>query len=694
MWVQYIPQIMPMQKHMFHIQKRFAYYRFHKRVGKGSWVGYIERYKVPRSIENTQRLIYNYEASYCEKKLSCSWLWMLPKKLALSTTSDEVLNVWVYYRHKKKKGYHYLKVLKRLVDVGFCSSSDWRFKLITSRIQNKINTFLNLPRICFYYGKLKATAQLENVTKMLYNRLNSYMPYQLILILRAFSYCHLQDIYLFNKIRDILQPQIQSLPFYYLIKIVESYSSCLIHDYLYLNKIVEEIIYRMNMCNQEFVNNVNGPKYERMNNINRDTFLNNNHIDNSYSQINNNNCSNKIGIASMKSRNIMNSHVVTDNDKIKNKYENNDDYIDDYIDDNADDNADDITDDNTDDDSFYNLPSDDELIKYKQEQFNYYPNIKNIIDVGYYLSNLKFQNYIFYDYISKYIIYMLKEQNCLNPYFIEKVILSFHKIKINDIILYEYILKHIDIYFYDYPPSVLCNISSCLSSVLPLYYSSIYKILKKILLYINKNIDILDLSSLSTLCYFAHKLKINKNLQKDIFYNINKQLKRNDNKNNKSIYDISTIFEILSFHNLLDETSFQILCKHLHRHLESLEPYEFNKIMRALTNVQKHLKLNDEKIVNAIARNVIQQHELFHIIDYHQIAKMLLQSNLVKDIYKQDLIKYHNNLPFYSFDNLEIQHDLNKQVKPKSIYRYQKGTIYFSNKKYEQPYPLHQSLQH
>ncbi|SOV73981.1 conserved Plasmodium protein, unknown function [Plasmodium sp. gorilla clade G3] len=683
MWVQYILHIMPMEKPMFHIQKRFAYYRFHKRVGKGSWVGYIERYKVPRSIENTQRLIYNYEGSYCDKKLSCSWLWMLPKKLALSTTSDEVLNVWVYYRHKKKKTYHYLKVLKRLVDVGFCSSSDWRFKLITSRIQNKINTFLNLPRICFYYGKLKATAQLENVTKMLYNRLNSYMPYQLILILRAFSYCHLQDIYLFNKIRDILQPQIKSLPFYYLINIVESYSSCLIHDYLYLNQIVEEIIYRINMCNQVFVNNFSGHMSERMNNLYIDTRLNNKNIDNSKNELNNN----EIGMTPIKSRSFMSSHVsLYDKDEDKDEVEDKDkDEVED---------KDEDEDKDKDKDSFYNLPSDDDLIKYKQEQFNYYPNIKNIIDVGYYLSNLKFQNYIFYDYISKYIIYMLKEQNCLNPYFIEKVILTFHKIKINDIVLYEYILKHIDIYFYDYPPSVLCSISSCLSCVLPLYYSSIYRILKKILLYINKNIGILDLSSLSNLCYFVHKLNINKDLQKDIFSNINKQLKRNDNKNNKIIYDISTIFETLSFHNFLDETSFHILCKHLHRHLESLEPYEFNKIMRALTNAEKHLKLKDEKIVNAIARNVIQQHELFHIIDYHQIVKMLLQSNLLKDIYKLELIKYHNNLPFYSFDNLEIQDNENKQVKPKSIYRYQKGTIYFSNKKYEQPYPLHKSLEH
>ncbi|CRG94280.1 conserved Plasmodium protein, unknown function [Plasmodium gallinaceum] len=627
MIVEYFPKIVTKRKSFFQIQKRFAYYRFHKRVGKGSWNKYIERYKLPRSIENTQRLIFNYEATYSEKKLSSSWLWNLPKKIALATTSDEVLNVWVYYRHKRKKAYHYLKVLKRLVDVGKCSTSDWRFKLITSRIENKINTFLNLPRICYYYGKLKATAQLESITKMLNHRLNDYLPHQLLLILKGFSLCELQDKHLFNKIRDLLKPHISIIPFYYLTIIIESYSFCLIHDYLFFNLLTNEIIYRINLCNNKYLNVMNED-------------------------------------------NSTNLKIETSNELIEENTLNN------FNDENL----------------TYIIENEHALLKYKQDQFNYYPTMKNLIDIAYYFSNLKFQNYIFYDYISRYIIYMLKNSNCLNPHLIERVIFSFYKIKINDIKLFEHILKHIDTFIYDYPPSVLCAIGYYFSSLLPFYYSPINKIFKKMLLHIKKHMDILNLDSLSKLSSFVHKTKMDKKLQKDILFNINEQIKKNDNKNSKITYDIPRLTEILSYHDLIDETSFNILCKHLHSHLKYFEPCDFNRISRTLRNIKKKFNLCDEKIVNSIARNVIKQHDLFHVIDYHQTVNMLLEINAIKDIYKIYLIKHHNNISFYNFGELKLNYELPKEVK-KSIYRYKKGTIYFSNKKIEQEYPLYKSIE-
>ncbi|SBS93777.1 conserved Plasmodium protein, unknown function [Plasmodium malariae] len=622
------------------------YIMFHKRVGKGSWVKYVERYKIPRSIENTQRLIFNYEGSYSEKKLSCSWQWMLPKKIAQSTTSDEVLNVWVYYRHKRKKAYHYMKVLKRLVDVGTCSTSDWRFKLITSRIQNKINTFLNLPRICYYYGRLKATAQLENIIKILNHRLTSYMPHQLILILKAFSLCKLQDKYLFNRIRGLLQPHIKTVPFYYLTLIVESYSFCLIHDYLFFNQIANEIIYRLNLCNNKYVIK----------------------SDDHYDGVN--------ALTDEIPPNVISEKEGSQNRPVENGYEHGHNFVKDEK-----------------DSLKVILETDYALIKYKQEHFNYYPSMKNLIDISYFFSNLKFQHYLFFDYISMYIMYMLRtDQNCLTPYLIEKAVSSFYKLKINDIILFEHILKHIDIYIYDYPPSVLCSIGFYFSSILPVHYSEIYKIFKKIFLHVQKYMNILNLDSLTKYCCLIHKGTKNKKIQKEILSHINEEIKRNDNKNDKVVYDIPRIIEILSFHNCIDEDSFTILCKHLHIHLKHFEPCDFNRVARALLNVKIKQNIYDEKIINAIARNVIKHHDLFHIIDYHQTIKSLLKMNVVKDIYKIYLIKHHINVPFYGFDELKIDTQLPKEVK-KSVYRYKKGTIYFSNKKIEQEYPLYKSIE-
>ncbi|SBS82971.1 conserved Plasmodium protein, unknown function [Plasmodium ovale] len=641
MLVECLPSVLvPEKNNVFQIQKRFAYYRFHKRVGKGSWTKYVERYKLPRSIENTQRLIFNYEGTYSEKKLSSSWQWMLPKKIAQATTSDEVLNVWVYYRHKRKKAYHYMKVLKRLVDVGSCPTSDWRFKLITSRIQNKINTFLNLPRICYYYGILRATAQIENLSKMLNHRLNCYLPHQLILILRGFSLCKLQDKYLFNRIRDLLQPHIRTVSFHQLVLILQSYSSCLIHDFLFFEKLSNEAMHRMSLCSHA-------------------TF------DASY-------------------RYNMSDYTMSDNDA-------SDDAASDHGEEGR---------------SEYYIGGDTEnaplqsweiedarMIKIKQEHFSYYPSMSNLVDIAYYFSSLKFQNYPIYDQLSMYVMYMLKSgNNCLNPYFIEKIVISFCKIKINDIVLFEHILKHIDVYIYDYPPSVLSSIGCCFSSILPLHYSPIYRIYKKMLLHVHKNMHILNLDALTKYTSFVHRGTLNRELKREILLCVNEQIKRKENRNSKITYDVPRMMEVLSYHNCIDETSFNILCKHMHGNIKYFEPYDFNRGARALRNVKRKLNISDEKIVNSITRNVIREHDLFHTIDYYQTANSLLQINTMKDIYKIYITKHHNNIPFYGFDELKMDYDLPEEPK-KSIYRYKKGTIYYSNKRIQQQYPPYKSVE-
>ncbi|CAA9987882.1 conserved Plasmodium protein, unknown function [Plasmodium knowlesi strain H] len=617
-----IPHISSVRRRpLFHNQKRFAYYRFHKRVGKGSWSKYVERFKPPRSIENTQRLIFNYEPTYSEKKTSCSWLWLLPKKIAQATTSDEVLNVWVYYRHKRKKSYHYLKVLKRLVDVGTCSTDDWRFKLITSRVQNKINTFLNLPRICYYYGRLKATAQLEGMTKMINHRLSCYLPHQLILILRSFALCELQDKQLFCKIRDQLKPHVCTLSFSHLSAIVQSYASCMIHDFLFLSVLANEVMLRVKLCNER----TSGPLSEY-------------------------NAKVEGGVAEIPGA-LGESPLLRD------------------------------------------ISTENSLVQHKREQFSYYPQMESLVDIAVSFASLKFQNYLFFDYISRITIYMLRDahKNALNPYLLEKIATSFCKLKINDVVLFEHILRHIRIYTYDYPPQVLCTIGWLFSSILPLHYGAINRIYKKMMSHIYQNACILTMDSLTKFSSFVHKGTTNNRTKKEFLFRVNDLIKKSDNRHSKMMYDAPRLLEILSFHELLDQDSFQIICKHMHGNIKYFEPCDFNRAARALNHAKKKFNFEDEKIINALARNVIKQHDIFHIIDYHQFCKSILNTSGLKDTYKISLFKYHNSVPFFGFDELTLEGDVPVQEK-ENPHRYRKGTIRFANKKFEQEYPLHKSL--
>ncbi|CAJ1360360.1 unnamed protein product [Effrenium voratum] len=112
-------------------RKGTYFYRFHKLVGKANWRKYLERYMAPRALENRQRWIPTPYATYTQGKHAHSWNWRLPKGLAAATTADEVLEVWLQFRHKHpKRTFHYFKVLKRLTDVGGCDRGDWRLRFI------------------------------------------------------------------------------------------------------------------------------------------------------------------------------------------------------------------------------------------------------------------------------------------------------------------------------------------------------------------------------------------------------------------------------------------------------------------------------------------------------------------------------------------------------------------------------------
>ncbi|CAE8700824.1 unnamed protein product, partial [Polarella glacialis] len=102
-------------------RKGTFYYRFHKLVGKANWRKYTERFIAPRSLENRQRWIPTPFSTFSQGRQSFSWHWRLPKGLAEATSSDEVLEVWIQFRHKMpKRTFHYFKVLRRLSEVGGC----------------------------------------------------------------------------------------------------------------------------------------------------------------------------------------------------------------------------------------------------------------------------------------------------------------------------------------------------------------------------------------------------------------------------------------------------------------------------------------------------------------------------------------------------------------------------------------------
>ncbi|KAF8819403.1 hypothetical protein IE077_001064, partial [Cardiosporidium cionae] len=244
------------------IQQRSWYYRFQKRIGKGNWKHYIERYQRPPSLENKQRIVYNYRPQFLEAKAAASWRWILPKAIAKATTSEQILDCVVTYRNKRKTPRHYMEILQRLVDVGGCDPSDWRFQLIVTRVRRNVKRFIDLPQLCHYYAHLHATNELEKLVRFLLARLHLYTPKQLTLIADGFGMCHLYDSTIFKRLASQLTLQLSQMAssdmatvakknvhphrcFFFGWKIVGAFAATMDFNYKFLTLLSAEIQYRV-----------------------------------------------------------------------------------------------------------------------------------------------------------------------------------------------------------------------------------------------------------------------------------------------------------------------------------------------------------------------------------------------------------------------------------------------------------------
>jgi len=229
-----------------------GYYRFHKLIGKWNWRKYTERYLAPRALENRQRWRSSTSPSHGHVRESRSWFWRLPTALAKATTSDEVLEAWVQFRHKHpKRTYHYFKVLKRLVDVGGCDPTDWRLKLVTSRLHVVHRRVLNIPRLAKFYADLRVTDELEHLTRYLYPMLHKYSPQQLVLAAHAYGCAHLQDKRIFADVAHHLGPHLAVVTPSDLARLVQAFAAVEICNYPFLSLISAQLQVRIQQASMK-----------------------------------------------------------------------------------------------------------------------------------------------------------------------------------------------------------------------------------------------------------------------------------------------------------------------------------------------------------------------------------------------------------------------------------------------------------
>ncbi|UKK02186.2 hypothetical protein MACK_001541 [Theileria orientalis] len=136
--------------------------------------------------------------------------------------------------------------LKRLNEIKQIDISDWRFKLILSKVVKRARYFTDLPAVCYYLGNLKCVEAIEKVTYHLIERMEYYSPLQLGRIASAFSSCKLFNKYLFSLLSLRFTSLIDIASNSSIISVAQAFGNCMVYNFSLFNTVSFEFQRRVN----------------------------------------------------------------------------------------------------------------------------------------------------------------------------------------------------------------------------------------------------------------------------------------------------------------------------------------------------------------------------------------------------------------------------------------------------------------
>ncbi|KFH03052.1 hypothetical protein TGVAND_229620 [Toxoplasma gondii VAND] len=567
--------------------RRFFYYRFHKRIGKGNFNRYLEFYQKPRGIENTLRLRYNYTPTFTAKKRSEMWKVNLVKKIAHATDAKQVLDVWTYYRHRRtKRPYHYLLALQRLVEVGGCDPTDFRFRLIARGIYRTAKRFINLPRVCVYLAKLNATGDLQDLSRFLIPQVEAYFPFQLCLLAHAFGSVRLQDKVLFAAIDEALRPHLSELPAAMLVKLTQGYAGALVHNY--------GLLARVSLLLQQRVSRAATGEADPLTACDEED---------------------ETG-RTLSSKEPQGGSRQRETAKA----------------------AREITE--AEDDC---LEATEKKTVKRRHSGPLLPTLHHLLAFGRVCADLKYQDFGYLEMLSIQMQAAFRADLAVSssretfqrfsPFSVQELVEIFHRLKVNDVSLLLAALRHVQARMHDYPPSCVASIGFCTAQMLPCDASTVRQVHAHMLEVLQEAVPLLDLCSLGQLAAFAKKAKPRRNrsaLRSSVFEAVEARVLELQG-DGRTVFDVGRLLELLSLNGRrVSEEAFHILCRQAHRHLDLFEPQDFCRLARALARVkcqgsrgEQSEGLQASSLVNALARRTLRQEDEFSPRDFLSLLRSL-----------------------------------------------------------------------
>ena len=165
--------------------------------------------------------------------------------LAQATTPNHVLDAWIQFRYRQpKRIHHFMRTLKRLVEVGGCEASDWRLQVLLSRLRGGYKRVINYDILLKYFSDLRLYNEIEQLTKFVKPHIPLLKPGQLVSIMKSYGTCQLRDTAMLGLCMRYLGRDHSALSTKDLISIVSSLGGVEIRSTHLISLILSELLKR------------------------------------------------------------------------------------------------------------------------------------------------------------------------------------------------------------------------------------------------------------------------------------------------------------------------------------------------------------------------------------------------------------------------------------------------------------------
>ncbi|CDJ64545.1 hypothetical protein, conserved [Eimeria necatrix] len=474
--------------------------------------------------------------------------------------------------------------LERLVALGGCDPSGFRFRILCRDIIKAAKRFQNLPRVCWLLAQLRATAAVDRLSRHLKPQLPLLYPQQLVTAAAALGTARLQHKSLLNAIAAAVMPYLSEISAGDLLKLLQGYAGAQLHHYGLIGAISAEVQRRVHVAAAAAAEAAaaaasRGARTAAEGGSSNDSSKSNATGD-----------SLQWGTEDTWMQEASGAAVAATEPAAapgrKRRQQNQITGI---------------------------VPSIEQLVAFLES-----------------FTDLKYRDWSFLQLLSRQLQEALEQASpdrgfsLASPALLGRALESLRQLKANEKALLLAVLDHMHTHLHDCCPASLALVGRCTAEQLPPCLPHIREKHKDFLLVLRDMCPVLELEEVVSAAAFASTACVRRTIKDAVFKGLTERIMSLQDTPG-GLSDVPLLAEILLRRQQLSADTFDVLARLLHRHLDVMEPQDLSRLSRFLRNA-KAASLESETLLNATSRRVLRLTSVFSPPDLKEAVNCLMQA--------------------------------------------------------------------